>query len=521
MATPTAVEQELLELINRARSDPSGEFDQLITDAATGAAVTTEITFALDYFSVDLDLLRSQLAAYGTVAPLAWNDSLSISATDHSELMIQYDSQEHQLPGEASLLSRIVAAGYSTANLVGENIYAYAYDAVFAHAGFYIDWGYGTGGMQDPAGHRITILSANYTEVGISALTDTNPATAVGPLVVTQDFGARSDYQPMLVGAVIQDGDGDAFYDAGEGLGGISVWATDATGNVTVTTSWDSGGFQMELNPGTYTVSFRGGVLTGIASYQVVMGNENVHLYGYYADAVVIPPVYATGDSGADSLAGAGGDDSLDGGAGDDTLDGGDGNDTILGGLGDDYIIGGSSSTDLRDVIYGGDGDDFINGGNGNDELYGDAGMDTIIGGFGVDTIVGGTGDDQLTGEAWSDLIFGGDGNDFINGGFGYDRVNGGAGADRFFHLGIYDHGSDWIQDYTAEDGDVLLFGRAATREQFQINLTETANAGVAGVEEAFVIYRPTGQIMWALVDGGGQDEINIVLNGTTYDLLT
>ena len=249
MATPTAVEQELLELINRARSDPSGEFDQLITDAATGAAVTTEITFALDYFSVDLDLLRSQLAAYGTVAPLAWNDSLSISATDHSELMIQYDSQEHQLPGEASLLSRIVAAGYSTANLVGENIYAYAYDAVFAHAGFYIDWGYGTGGMQDPAGHRITILSANYTEVGISALTDTNPATAVGPLVVTQDFGARSDYQPMLVGAVIQDGDGDAFSDAGEGRGRLSVWASDATGEETLTTSWDSGGFQMELEP--------------------------------------------------------------------------------------------------------------------------------------------------------------------------------------------------------------------------------------------------------------------------------
>ena len=53
------------------------------------------------------------------------------------------------------------------------------------------------------------------------------------------------------------------------------------------------------------------------------------------------------------------------------------------------------------------------------------------------------------------------------------------------------------------------------------MNLIETANAGAAGVEEAFVIYRPTGQILWALVDGGGQDEINLVIGGVEHDLLT
>ena len=41
-----------------------------------------------------------------------------------------------------------------------------------------------------------------------------------------------------------------------------------------------------------------------------------------------------------------------------------------------------------------------------------------------------------------------------------------------------------------------------------------------AGVEEAFVIYRPTGQIMWALVDGGDQDEIILRIAGVDYDLL-
>ena len=237
-----------------------------------------------------------------------------------------------------------------------------------------------------------------------------------------------------------------------------------------------------------------------------------------------------TGTDGADQMSGAAGPDILDGGGGNDllngtggadTLHGGDGADTLIGGPGDDFLFGGDSAADLRDVIYGGDGNDSIDGGYGNDELRGDGGNDSISGGFGTDTVIGADGDDVLTGEAWSDVLYGGDGNDFINGGFGHDRMNGGAGADRFYHLGVYDHGSDWIQDYSAADGDVLIFGQAgATVDQFQINLTETANAGVAGVQEAFVIYRPTGQIMWALVDGGGQDEINVLIGGVQHDLL-
>ncbi|MDO6482733.1 calcium-binding protein [Shimia thalassica] len=207
-------------------------------------------------------------------------------------------------------------------------------------------------------------------------------------------------------------------------------------------------------------------------------------------------------------------------------VDGGDGSDTLVGNGGNDTLIGGTSSDDRRDVIYGGDGNDSIDGGYGNDELRGDAGNDTIAGGFGADTVIGGTGDDTLTGSAFADQVFGGDGDDFINGGFGHDLVNGGADADRFFHIGIADHGSDWIQDYDAAEGDILQFGIAsATRSQFQVNTTHTATAagersGDDNVEEAFVIYRPTGQIMWALVDGAGQASINLQIGGEVFDLL-
>lgn len=227
-------------------------------------------------------------------------------------------------------------------------------------------------------------------------------------------------------------------------------------------------------------------------------------------------------EDGSDRITGAGGDDTLVAGGGSDTLIGGAGDDHLFGDSGEHGIVISELGTEaeLRDLIYGGEGNDYLNGGGGNDELRGDAGHDTLEGGLGVDDLFGGGGDDQLSGQALSDLLFGGDGSDFINGGFGYDRVNGGAGADRFFHVGVAGHGSDWIQDYGAAQGDVLQFGGTASRDQFQVNFTETATAGEAGIEEAFVIYRPTGQILWALVDGAGQAEINLLLAGVTYDLL-
>lgn len=228
------------------------------------------------------------------------------------------------------------------------------------------------------------------------------------------------------------------------------------------------------------------------------------------------------------NLTGTSGSDQLVGGNGNDFINGGDGTDTIIGGDGDDTLIGGTSQNDLRDVIYGGDGNDTIDGGYGNDELRGDAGDDIIDGGFGADLVIGGTGNDRLGAGALGDEIFGGDGDDFINGGWGHDRVNGGTGADQFFHIGIFDHGSDWIQDYNAADGDVLVFGiTTATADDFQVNYAHTADAlgersGDDAVQEAFVIYRPspTGQIMWALVDGAGQSEINIQIGGEVFDLL-
>ncbi|MCV2888450.1 calcium-binding protein [Ruegeria aquimaris] len=246
-------------------------------------------------------------------------------------------------------------------------------------------------------------------------------------------------------------------------------------------------------------------------------------------------PIFLVGTPGADTLDGGAANDSLEGLAGNDLLrgfegndsmDGGLGADTLNGGDGDDIIIGGPGEGDLRDVIFAGEGNDSVDAGAGNDQVFGQGGNDTIAGGFGVDEIQGQDGDDVITGSAFSDLVFGGAGNDFVNGGFGHDRINGGDGADKFFHVGVEGHGSDWVQDYSSAEGDVLLFGNTtATRADFQVNFAHTENAegeraGDDAVQEAFVIYRPTGQIMWALVDGAGQDSINLQIGAEVFDLL-
>ncbi|PYE82185.1 CAP domain-containing protein [Pseudoroseicyclus aestuarii] len=501
---PTAWEQLTLELINRTRADPGGEAARLLSTDNQGIAQ------ALAYFDVDEALFTQQMEAFDPAAPLAWNPNLARSAETHTDLMIQYDRQSHNLPGEPLLGARIADAGYRYSS-AAENIYAYVEDPLQAHGGFVIDWGQGPGGMQDPAGHRLTIMNAKFTEIGIAIAEVPEAGAAIGPYATTQHFGTRADDAPQLLGVVIADADGDAFYDIGEGLGGITVTATGASGTFS-TTSWAAGGYQMALPSGRYEVTFTGPGLDGQVVRQVEMSGVNLDLDVLARQAQPVPGAPSGGNDrvmgteGPDMLSLLAGNDLARGFGGDDRLTGGLGADTLDGGAGNDILIGGPGEGDLRDVIYGGAGNDRIDGGYGNDQLHGGAGADDIAGGFGADTVIGNEGADVLTGGAFGDMLVGGDGFDFLNGGFGSDRLNGGAGPDRFFHLGVADHGSDWIQDYAGAEGDRLVWGGGeAGAARFQVNYADTPNAGAAGTQEAFVIDKATGQVLWALVDSADE----------------
>lgn len=273
MANPTAREQEFLELVNRMRVAPAAELDLLLNSS------DPDIRDALTYFNVNLNTLRTQWSSLTAVAPLAWSSQLQDVASAHNQKMIQYDQQSHQVgvydssgtlvtAYEPGIGGRITAGNYNFTT-AGENIFAYATSIPYAHAGFAIDWGgtAATGGIQSPAGHRNSLMSNNFREIGISVTDETNPSTAVGPLVVTQDLGNRSalNGKGWLLGVVFQDTNKDGWYEAGEGRD-LKVNITGVNGT-TFSDSigvGDTGGYQDLLNPGQYQVDFlRNGVLVG------------------------------------------------------------------------------------------------------------------------------------------------------------------------------------------------------------------------------------------------------------------
>jgi hypothetical protein len=62
--------------------------------------------------------------------------------------------------------------------------------------------------------------------------------------------------------------------------------------------------------------------------------------------------------------------------------------------------------------------------------------------------------------------------------------------------------------------------GDTAFESQYQVNIVSTADAGDPGVDAACVIYRPTGQRLWALVDTAAQESIDLQFGGATFDLM-
>lgn len=464
---PTPLEQEMLELLNHFRDDPQAELDKLLSSHPSPlTARDADVQAALDFFSVNGAALESQFANLSPAPPLAWNEALSNAAENHNNLMIQFDLQSHQLPGEAGLLERNVAAGYDWefSVRVGENIFAYSQSVIYGHAAFVIDWGFGPNGIQDPAGHRINMLDQGFQEVGISIVEESNPSTLAGPLVISQEFGRRGNYgNPAVVGVVYDDLNADGFYNAGEGLAGVTIELSGTNGTFT-TTSLSAGGYQVKVPSGTYTATASGGALGGeIREFNVMVGGSNVkvdfdaantgevpthtidladgspHVVIIQDDgvagngisqviidgAVSVFPVPTTtivinGGDLADSISVTSLDSSF---TGEIIINGNAGNDsidvsavslatTLTGGLGDDLLIGGAAA-------------DFLNGGSGDDTAAGNAGNDTINGGSGRDSLDGGEGDDTVSGQGSS--------GDVLTGGSGNDRVDGGAGVDTIF----------------------------------------------------------------------------------------
>jgi len=232
--TMTDNEQLMLELINRARANPTAE--------ATRQGIGLN------------DGLSAGTISAAAKQPLAPHQSLITAAGLHAVDMLNRDYFDHTTLGSANgPPERAQNAGYPTSS-VGENI----------------SWG-GTTGVVDQVqavfdrhrglflstGHRTNMMHIPYEEIGTGVRYGqyTTGGTTYNATMVSISFGIRS-VNPFITGVVYTDSDNDNFYDIGEAVRSGTVRATNlTTGAVFSESIGASGGYGIIVPAGSYSVT--------------------------------------------------------------------------------------------------------------------------------------------------------------------------------------------------------------------------------------------------------------------------
>ena len=269
---PSSQAQYMLQLINMARTNPKAAA-QWVSDN-----VTPEVSNTLKHYNVDVNAVQQTIANSKPLPPVAWNGKLAAAAQSHSQDMVDNNYQSHTGSDGSSADDRIASAGYTNASSTGENAYAYASSVDNAMEAFLYDWG-----VSD-SGHRRNLLQPgvsagdSFRDVGIGLVSTGGKLSSgkIGPVVVTQDFGAQSNAQPQLVGVAYNDTDSSQFYTPGEGVGNVRIDAVNLNdGSTASTTTWDSGGYELPLAPGNYKITASQNNVV-IQDVNVTIGTVNV-----------------------------------------------------------------------------------------------------------------------------------------------------------------------------------------------------------------------------------------------------
>ena len=257
---PSDYEQYMLELVNRARANPSAEAARYGIDLNEGLAPGT----------ISSDAKQ----------PLAFNPYIIDGARQHSQWMIDNDVFSHTGAGGSNPGGRMASAGYGSAGTFGwgENI-AYrgqkpstpppTSTTAAEHQDLFVDEGI------EGRGHRTNLMNASFKEIGIGITTGVY--NTYNALMSTQDFGYKSG-NSFLTGIAFDDTvTADSFYTPGEGLGSVTITAVRSGGGTYTATTWASGGYSLQVPTGTYTVTASGGELSSPVQYTgVVVGSVNV-----------------------------------------------------------------------------------------------------------------------------------------------------------------------------------------------------------------------------------------------------
>jgi hypothetical protein len=259
--SPTDIEQYYLELLDDARFNPP----------AYGAS------------------LGIDLSNVAPAQPLAMNSLLVEAARLHSQDMIAEDYFSHDSPQGLDPGDRVALTGFDAtgwAESIETNTQPSQYGGAFSANYASWDAGYSLSdlivdqGVPD-LGHRIMLLDIGgldqtMRQVGIGIASQVTPSGGYSyqQTDTTIDLASTANTTPYLTGVVFDDTTGNGEYEPGEGLGGVTI----SVAGVGSTTTMDSGGYSIQLAPGTYTATASGGGLPSPISYTFVMGYDNVRL---------------------------------------------------------------------------------------------------------------------------------------------------------------------------------------------------------------------------------------------------
>ena len=256
----TPQEQLLLELVNRARANPTAE--------AARYGVTLNQGVAEDE---TIDPTAKQ--------PLAPNDSLISAIRLHVQDMLDRDFFGHENPDGKSPSDRALAAGYPVG--AGENI-AWSGNTLpidqnqkvyEVHHDLFLS-----------VGHRVNMMRANWREIGPGVRYGffTNSDGTFHSIMAGTMFGDRGGSY-FLTGVAISDAvTPNNFYDIGEGLAGVTITArlTGSEQEYTTVTG-ASGGYALQVPDGVYTIQASGGSVRGtitIDAIRVAGANRKVDI---------------------------------------------------------------------------------------------------------------------------------------------------------------------------------------------------------------------------------------------------
>lgn len=311
----SADELEMWDWVNQFREDPSGMLYKIFNDPQSlyqfdslyqshiPVAKDSEVDRALSAYVIkgasgdQLNTLVSHFLSewYSLEAsvPLTLNLSLNSTATSHNASMNKKGTFEHT----ENLRGTIESTGFAfadSANDPTENIATGGKDArgIFSVSSYLfaemaIDWGVNS------LCHRDNLIDSSVTDLGVAVGQRLNNKGVVQEHFSTLHFaasaeGARTD-GAYLLGLIYTDITGDGIYTAckNEGISssdGYCVTITNSNGESCVLSSrqsglFQSGGYQVFLQNGIYTVTISGGSFSeeGITR-EVIIDGDNVKL---------------------------------------------------------------------------------------------------------------------------------------------------------------------------------------------------------------------------------------------------